>query len=263
MAYYSNNTQASHKLNHNNFLPTETIMTKLIQITGLLLLMLLVPLAQADEAAIKAALTKAMPTLQIESIKPSNIKGLYEVTMGSNIYYASEDGKYLFQGRVVDVANRTDITAEKLGAVRKAALAKVGENNMIVFKPKIAKYNVYIFTDIDCGYCRKLHSEIDQYLAEGITINYLFLPRAGKPSDSYDKAVSVWCAKDRNKALTAAKKNETLESNTCTNPVDAHMKLAAEFDIKGTPFIISNKGNTYPGYLSAKELAEALRGEGS
>jgi thiol:disulfide interchange protein DsbC len=236
-------------------------MSKITKITGLLLLFLLMPNAQADEAAIKAALGKSMPTAQIESIKPSEVKGIFEVTMGSNIYYVSDDGKYLLQGRLVDVVNRTDITAQKLGAVRKTALDKIGKDNMIVFKPKIAKYNVYIFTDIDCGYCRKLHSEIDQYLAEGITINYLFLPRAGKPSDSYDKAVSVWCSKDRNKALTAAKKNESIERKTCTNPVDNHMKLAAEFEVKGTPYIISEKGNTYPGYVTAKELAEALRSE--
>ena len=236
-------------------------MTKLFQITGLLMLLSLISFAKADEAAVKAALSKSMPTATIESIKPSEVKGLFEVILGANIYYVSEDGKYLFQGRLVDIANRTDLTAQKLGAVRITALNKMGTDNMIVFNPKIAKYKVYIFTDIDCGYCRKLHSEIDQYLAEGITINYLFLPRAGKPSDSYDKAVAVWCAKDRNKALTAAKKDENLERKSCTNPVDNHMKMATEFEVKGTPFIISEKGNTYPGYVTAKELAEALRNE--
>ncbi len=236
-------------------------MTKTAQIIGMLLIFLSPLFAQADEAAIKAALGKSMPTAKIESIKPSEVKGLYEVILGANIYYVSDDGKYLLQGRLVDVANRTDITAQKLGAVRKAGLEKMGVNNMIVFKPKIAKNKVYIFTDIDCGYCRKLHSEIDQYLAEGITVNYLFLPRAGKPSDSYDKAVSVWCAKDKNKALTAAKKDEKLDKLTCNNPVDKHMQMAAEFEVKGTPFIVSEKGNTYPGYVTAKELAEALRTE--
>lgn len=236
-------------------------MSKIAQVTGLLMFFLLTAAVQADEAAIKAALSKSMPTAKIESIKPSEVKGLYEVTLGASIYYVSEDGKYLFQGRLIDVANRTDITAEKLGAVRKVALDKVGESNMIVFKSKIPQKKVYVFTDIDCGYCRKLHSEIDQYLAEGITIQYLFLPRAGKPSDSYDKAVSVWCSKDRNKALTAAKKDQTLDRLTCPNPVDNHMKLAAEFDVKGTPFIISEKGGVFPGYVTAKELAEALRSE--
>ncbi len=236
-------------------------MKKITQITGLLLLILMLPYANADEAAIKQALGKSMPTAKIESIKPSEIKGLYEVVLGSSIYYVSEDGKYLLQGRLVDVANRTDLTERKLGATRKSALERLGVENMIVFKPKIGKYKVSIFTDIDCGYCRKLHSEIDQYLAEGITIQYLFFPRAGKGSDSYDKAVSVWCAKDRNAALTAAKKDQGLEKKTCVNPVDKHMQLATEFEVKGTPMIVTENGNIYPGYLPAKELAQALQSE--
>lgn len=231
------------------------------QITGLLLFALMLPFANADEAAIRKAIEKTMPTAKIESIKPSEIKGVSEVILGSSIYYVSDDGKYLLQGRLVDVENRIDLTEQKLGATRKTALDKMGVDNMIVFKPKMGKYKVSIFTDIDCGYCRKLHSEIDQYLAEGITIQYLFFPRAGKGSDSYDKAVSVWCAKDRNAALTAAKKDQKLEKKTCANPVNKHMQLAAEFDVKGTPMIVTEKGNIYPGYLPAKQLLEALQDE--
>lgn len=236
-------------------------MKKFVNITGLMLFVLLLPFAHADEAAIKAALEKSMPTAKVEAIKPSEIKGVYEVTLGSSIYYASEDGKYLLQGRLIDVANRTDLTEQRLGATRKSALEKIGVNNMIVFKAKMEKYKAFIFTDIDCGYCRKLHSEIDQYSAEGITIQYLFFPRAGKGSDSYDKAVSVWCAKDRNAALTAAKKDQSLDSKTCENPIDKHMQLASEFDVKGTPMIVTENGNIYPGYLPAKELAQALQSE--
>jgi thiol:disulfide interchange protein DsbC len=162
---------------------------------------------------------------------------------------------------LVDIAARTDLTEAKLGGARKQALEKLGQDKMIVFKAKINKYTVSIFTDIDCGYCRKLHSEIDQYLAEGITIQYLFFPRAGKGSDSYSKAVSVWCADDRKAALTAAKKGDTPPAKTCDNPVDQHMELAEEFEVKGTPMIVSAKGTIFPGYLPAKQLAEALADE--
>ena len=215
----------------------------------------------ADEAAIRQAITKSMPSVKVDSVKPAVVKGLFEVVVGANIYYVSEDGKYLLQGRLVDVAARKDLTEEKLNVTRKLAIEKMGQANMIVFKPKITKYTVTIFTDIDCGYCRKLHSEIDQYLAQGITIQYLFFPRAGKGSDSYNKAVSVWCAEDRNAALTAAKKDQKLPEKTCDNPIDKHMQLAAEFDVKGTPMIISENGNVYPGYLPAKQLVEALENE--
>jgi thiol:disulfide interchange protein DsbC len=220
-------------------------------------------MAYADEAAIKKALAKAMPSVKLDSVKPSEVKGLYEVILGANIYYVSDDGKYLLQGRLVDLGSRTDLTEAKLSGTRKLALEKLGVDKIIVFKPKISKYKVSVFTDIDCGYCRKLHSEIDQYLAEGITIQYLFFPRAGKGSDSYNKAVSVWCSDDRNAALTAAKKDQKIPAKTCDNPVDEHMQLGADFDVKGTPMIVTEKGNVYPGYLPAKQLVEALESEKS
>lgn len=236
-------------------------MQKVIKVLIVSLFGLVLSDVNADEAAIRQAITKSMPSVKVDSVKPAVVKGLFEVVVGANIYYVSEDGKYLLQGRLVDVAARKDLTEEKLNVTRKLAIEKMGQANMIVFKPKITKYTVTIFTDIDCGYCRKLHSEIDQYLAQGITIQYLFFPRAGKGSDSYNKAVSVWCAEDRNAALTAAKKDQKLPEKTCTNPIDRHMQLAAEFDVKGTPMIISENGNVYPGYLPAKQLVEALENE--
>lgn len=236
-------------------------MKKIITCAALSVLSLALPVAHADENAVRQAFAKSMPDVKIESVKPSEVDGLYEVTVGSTILYASENGKYLLQGRLLDIQTRTDLTEQKLAATRLSALEKIGQNKMIIFKPKIKKYTVSVFTDIDCGYCRKLHSEIDQYMAEGITIQYLFFPRAGKGSESYDKAVSVWCADDRNAALTAAKKDQKIPSKTCDNPVDEHMQLGEEFGVKGTPMIVTEKGNIYPGYLPAKQLVEALETE--
>jgi thiol:disulfide interchange protein DsbC len=238
-------------------------MRKLIKIVAVSLLLLSGSNVSANENTIREAMVKSMPTMKIDSVKQSEVKGLYEVVVGANIFYVSEDGKYLIQGHLVDVLARKDLTEDKLNGTRKQAIEKLGKANMIIFKPKISKYTVTIFTDIDCGYCRKLHSEIDQYLAQGITIQYLFFPRAGKGSESYDKAISVWCAADRNVALTAAKKDQKLPAKTCDNPIDKHMQLAADFDVKGTPMIISENGNVYPGYLPAKQLVEALESEKS
>ena len=215
----------------------------------------------ADEAAIKKAIATFMPTEQVDAVKPSEIKGLYEVNAGSNIFYASEDGKYLLQGQLFDVDAKKNITESRLGAVRKAALDKIGEQDMIVFKAPNSKYTVSVFTDIDCGYCRKLHSEIDQYLAQGITVRYLFFPRAGKGSDSYNKAVSVWCAADKNKALTAAKKGDGFDSKSCDTPIDKHMQLGEDFGMTGTPMIVTAKGNILPGYVPAAQLAKVLASE--
>ncbi|OAI16138.1 disulfide bond formation protein DsbC [Methylomonas lenta] len=236
-------------------------MRKITQRLMVLAALFLASSSYADEAAVKKALSEFMPDINIESIKSAEIKGLYEVVAGGNIFYVSEDGRYLLQGQMYDAVEKKNITENKLADVRKLALEKVGENKMIVFKPKTSKYMVSIFTDIDCGYCRKLHSEIDQYLAQGITVRYLFFPRAGKGSDSYTKAISVWCAADQQKALTAAKKGESLEAKTCDNPIDEHMQLGEAFGMSGTPMIVTEKGNVLPGYVPAAQLAKVLGSE--
>lgn len=220
-----------------------------------------ITIAYADEDAVRKSLNKSLPSLKIDTIKASEAKGLFEVTAGVNILYVSEDGKYLLQGHLIDMEARKDLTEGKLADTRKLAIEKLGVDQMIIFKPEKSLHKVSVFTDIDCGYCRKLHSEMDQYMAEGITIQYLFFPRAGKGSDSYNKAVSVWCSDDRNTALTVAKKGETPEVKTCDNPVDTHMQLGAEFEVRGTPMIVTEKGNIFPGYVPAKQLAKALASE--
>ncbi|KAF3978454.1 MAG: DsbC family protein [Methylococcales symbiont of Iophon sp. n. MRB-2018] len=233
---------------------------KIILLTLLISLFSLVNV-QADENVVKNTLNKAMPLLKIDSIKESEVKGLFEVIAGTRILYISEDGKYLLQGQLIDIEARKDLTDVKLAGTRKLAIEKLGKDKIITFKADQSKYTVSIFTDIDCGYCRKLHAEMDQYLAAGISIQYLFFPRAGKGSDSYNKAVSVWCAEDRQSALTAAKKDEKIEQKTCENPVDEHIQLAVDFEVRGTPMIVTEKGNIFPGYVPAKQLAAALAAE--
>ena len=219
------------------------------------------PQLAADPITIKQALSVVLPGVQIDTIKPAEIPGLYEVYIGPKILYVSENGRYVLQGKMVDLQNMEDITETKLAKVRKASLEKVGLDKMIVFEPKQEKYSVSVFTDIDCGYCRKLHSQIDQYLQQGIAIHYLFYPRAGIGSESYKKAVAVWCSDDRNKALTEAKNGGHIDFKTCDNPVAEHMKLANAMGANGTPLIITEKGSLLPGYVPPQQLAEILKQE--
>jgi thiol:disulfide interchange protein DsbC len=214
--------------------------------------------AIADQQAVEQAMKQALPNMKPDAIVPSALAGLYEVTVGSKLFYVSEDGRYLVQGSLVDLKTREDLTEKKLRAVRLNALNKLGTDKMVVFKPKIAKHTAYVFTDIDCGYCRKLHSEIDSYLREGIEIRYMFFPRAGEGSDSYFKAVAVWCAKDRNEALTKSKRGDNVERKQCDNPVSEHLALANAMGANGTPMIVTEAGNILPGYVPASELSKMM-----
>lgn len=216
-------------------------------------------ISNADEKTIVDALKKASPDMIPDSVTQSEVEGLYEVIVGPNLYYISTDGRYLLQGKLIDLKKKRDLTEPKIAKARVGAIGNVGSENMITFAPDSPKHTVSIFTDIDCGYCRKLHSEIDQYLKEGIKVQYLFFPRAGEGSDSYKKAVSVWCSGDRNDALTRAKLGKAVDSKQCDNPVRQHMALAIELGARGTPMIVTESGEILPGYVPAKQLSKQLR----
>ena len=207
-----------------------------------------------DEASIRGALTGVKPA----SINSTPIAGLYEVVVGPHVVYMSGDGQYMLQGELVDIRKGRNLTEpSRRGAIRKL-MSSMSEDDMIIFKPEKVKHVITVFTDIDCGYCRKLHNEMDQYLAEGIEIRYMMFPRAGVGSDSYRKAVAVWCAEDRNAALTRAKNGGRLDMKTCDNPIDRHMELVRQLGARGTPFIVLDNGGTQPGYVPAKRLAKVL-----
>ncbi len=218
---------------------------------------------QAEETeevqALRRVLAKSMAGTTIDAIQESEIPGLYEVVIGPRLYYVSRDGRYLLQGHLIDLQTRTDVTEAKLKQTRIKALENMNEDKMIIFSPAKQEHTITVFTDIDCGYCRRLHSQIDEYLKRGIQVRYMFFPRAGKDSESYKKAVSVWCAKDRQKALTAAKQGQGIEMKTCDNPVDEHMRLAQDFGVSGTPMIITDRGVVLPGYVPPDALERYLK----
>jgi len=214
--------------------------------------------ALADRAADEAAIRKALGDIQPEVIEPAPIAGLYEVVVGSQVIYMSADGRYMLQGELIDVQNRKSLTEPRRREAISALMDSVSEDDMIIFKPKKVKHVVTVFTDIDCGYCRKLHGEMDGYLEAGIEVRYMMFPRAGVGSESYKKAVAVWCSDDRNVAMTSAKSGKALELKTCKNPIDQHMSLVKQLGARGTPFIVLEDGSTQPGYVPAKQLARLL-----
>jgi thiol:disulfide interchange protein DsbC len=212
----------------------------------------------AAEQKVRDALKGFAPGVQIDSVAPAQIPGFYEVVTQGHVAYVSADGKYLVRGEVVEMASKRELTAERVGALRKVALDAVPDNKHIVFSAKEPKHSITVFTDIDCGYCRKLHSQIADYNDRGITVKYLFFPRAGLASDSYKKAVSVWCAADRGKALTEAKSGKDPEMKTCDNPVTEEFQLGVKVGVSGTPAIFADSGTQIGGYLTPDQMASRL-----
>jgi len=201
----------------------------------------------ADRAAIQKSLQSLLPEFKADKISPSPIKGISEVLIGPQLFYVTNDGKYLFQGSLIDIKTRTDISEERRKSIRLDAVNAMGDDKMIIFPASKPRHTITVFTDIDCGYCRKLHNEINELNERGITVRYLLYPRSGVNTASYYKAVSVWCEDDRNVALTDSKAGKALPRASCDNPVQAHMELGK---LLGAEFI-PRTGKPIRGLVSA------------
>jgi len=213
-----------------------------------------------DIATITKVLAQLMPQGKPDSIKPTPFPGMYEALFGPQIIYISGDGRYMFEGDLYDLKNRMNLTETKRRVGRANTVRAMDEKDMIVFAPEAAKvkHTITAFTDIDCGYCRKMHKQMKQYNELGIVMRYLAYPRSGVNTPSYYKAVSVWCADDKKAAMTQSKSGVTLPKVECENPVKMHMDAAKTVGVTGTPTLVLENGRVIPGYVEPKRLIKML-----
>ncbi len=218
---------------------------------------------QPDLDAVKAKFVERFPQVKAESIHTGPLDGLLEIREGTMVAYLSDDGRYLFQGDLIDLETDTNLTQKSAGIARAKLMADVPAAAEIVFSPEgEARHSVTVFTDIDCTFCRKLHQRMDEYLSAGIEVRYLMYPRSGPGSPSWDKAENVICAKDRNRAITMAKNDEVVVSDDCVEAsvlMDSY-RLGAAVGLSGTPAIVFSDGQIVSGYLPPAELIRRLGG---
>ncbi|MBE9563149.1 MAG: DsbC family protein [Proteobacteria bacterium] len=200
---------------------------------------------------------KKFAKVDISKIKLSTtpIKGIYEALIGSEVIYLSGDGKFLIMGEIRDLETGKNIADNKLTKLRLKAISSLNVRDMVVFAPDNGtKHVVHIFTDVDCPYCSKIHNEVPALNKAGIEVRYLAFPRAGVGSGTYNDMVSVWCAKDRQQAMTDVKAGKEIKKAECNNPVADQYNLGQSIGISGTPALILSDGELVPGYLPAKKL---------
>lgn len=192
-----------------------------------------------------------------DSIGESQIPGLYQVMYGTEIVYLSADGQYFISGDLLNLKTRENLSEVAQRSVRKKIVDDLG-TIPVIFKAKNEKHVLRVFTDIDCGYCAKLHREMEQINANGITVEYLAFPRAGIGSPSYNKIVSVWCADDQQAAMTKSKARQSVPSKTCKNPIKEQYELGQSLGVNGTPALLTESGQLIPGYVPADRLIAML-----
>jgi thiol:disulfide interchange protein DsbC len=227
--------------------------------TGIAANPVVAPGAKAPDA--RAVIVKKLEGLKPEDVRISPVNGVFEITRGSDVSYVSSDGRYAIVGDMIDLDSDANLSENRRRGIRQRMLETVPESEMLVFSPKDPKYTITVFTDIDCGYCRKLHSQIAEYNRLGIRVRYLFFPRTGPDTESWHKAEAVWCASNRNEALTKAKKGEEIQSKDCgANSIVARdYELGQKVGVDGTPAILLATGEILPGYAPPGTLVKYLK----
>ena len=216
----------------------------------------------ADAPDPRIGLLKLLPAgSKLDDLRPSPISGIYEFSQGADVSYLTADGKFFIDGSVYDMQTRENLTETEREHARVAMIGAVPESEMLIFSPPNPQYTINVFTDVDCQYCRKLHSEIAEINKLGIRVRYLFYPRTGPNTESWHKAEAVWCSPNRNDSFTKAKQGMPVDtSKLCAaTPVAREWKLGQDIGVRGTPAIITESGAYIAGYMPPRELLAQLK----
>ncbi len=213
----------------------------------------------AELQAVRDTVSEHFAEIGAEDIFESPIDGWYTIRKGAIIAYITGDGRYLLQGDLIDLEDNSNLSEQSRNEARGKMMTAVPNEDLIVFTPEKVEHTVSIFTDIDCTFCRRLHAQIDQYMAQGIEIRYFLYPRNGPTSPSWATAESVWCADDRNEALTLAKLDQEYPTHTCDSSiVSNHYAIGQDVGLRGTPAIVLDDGTLFSGYLPPDQLKQAI-----
>ena len=220
--------------------------------------------AAADDAVterLKAKVQQFFDDTTVTSVSPSPIKGIYEIMLGPSLIYMSEDGRYVMRGDIIDLDKRVNVSDEKRASARKDVFNRLDPHDYVEFAPRKPdlKKTLYVYTDVDCTYCRKMHREMAELNKAGIAIRYLAFPRSGLEGDSFKKAAAVWCSADRKKAMTAAKAGKPVYAKSCDHPVAEQFGMGQAMGISGTPAVYTDEGEQIGGYIPAAELINMLQ----
>ncbi len=211
-------------------------------------------------ADVRAKVVSKLPGAKPEDVAHTPVPGLYEVTMGGLIAYVSADGKYLLSGNLYDLATQANLTASRRSTARSKALAAAPEDQMIIFGPAKPRMTVTVFTDIDCSFCRKFHSQIAEFNKAGVRVRYMAYPRTGPGTESWRKAEAVWCSGDRRDSLTRAKRGEDVKAKDCGDAaIKAQWEMGDDLGVEGTPAVFTESGDYIGGYLTVPQLVQSVQ----
>ena len=213
---------------------------------------------EPSEEMLTKNLQAILPDVEARQVNKTPIDNLYEVIIGPDVIYMTEDARFIFKGDLIDVEKKQNLSENARRKSRADHLKALSDEEYIEFSAKDSQDVIYVFTDVDCGYCRKLHRDVGTLNDNKVSVRYLAYPRHGLDSSTYQQMSNIWCAKDRPQSLTDAKNGLLIAAANCENPVASQYVLGQEMGVRGTPAIFLEDGTSLPGYLPPDKLIRSL-----
>ncbi|WP_313297773.1 DsbC family protein [Diaphorobacter sp.] len=211
----------------------------------------------AQEAAIRKALGERIPQLQnIDEVVATPMKGLYEVRIGTDVFYTDASGNYLIQGELIDTKGRRNLTEDRINKLTAIDFNALPFADAFTMVRGNGKRKIAVFEDPNCGYCKRFEKDLQN--VNDVTV-YLFLYPILSP-DSAEKSRNIWCAKDRVKEWEDHMlRDKVTPSASCdTAAIQRNLALGRKHKITGTPTIIFQDGTRVPGAISAQDVEKRL-----
>ncbi len=218
--------------------------------------------ATAQEADIRKALAERIPQMdKIDEVSPTPMKGLYEVRIGTDLFYTDAKGNYVIQGELIDTKVRRNLTEDRINKLTAVDFSALPLKDAFTIVRGDGKRKVAVFEDPNCGYCKRF--ERDMQNVDNVTV-YLFLYPILSP-DSAEKSRNIWCAKDKAAAWQDYMvKDKTPAAASCdTSALQRNLALGKKYKITGTPTLIFADGSRVPGAIGAKDVEKHLASEGT
>ncbi|WP_105169435.1 thioredoxin fold domain-containing protein [Pseudoalteromonas sp. T1lg23B] len=211
----------------------------------------------ADNSQVEKVFKERFP-FAISAIEDSPIPAVKQIVTQKGVFYMTEDGQHFIQGSVFKIGERfTNLTEARYKPMKEEALQSI-KPYMKTFKASEEKAQIYVFTDVTCGYCGKLHSELDDYLAKGITVNYVSFPRGGMTGNGFELNQTAWCSDTPRETMSELFNRQSVTNKVCDANIDKMYQVGEMFKINGTPAIVTEDMQVIPGYMPAQQMAKQL-----
>ena len=217
--------------------------------------------ATAQEDAIRKALAQRIPQMdKIDEVRATPMKGLYEVRIGTDLFYTDAQGNYLIQGELIDTKARRNLTEDRINKLTAVDFKALPLQDAFTLVRGNGERKLAVFEDPNCGYCKRF--EKDMQNVDNVTV-YLFLYPILSP-DSAEKSRNIWCAKDRAAAWDDHMlRDKTPAAASCdTAALQRNLAFGRKHKITGTPTLIFADGSRVPGAIGAQDVEKRLAAAG-